>query len=128
MLKRTKWVAVLFLAWPGMVTASGADRVMSVEEADRGVSPGRGPPPWRPWRIDLAPARWIWLPSQRTLPNTFLLFRRELTLSGPPRRATGFVTADSRYLLTVTAGGSSGAPPPAIHAASTPIRSTSRPC
>ena len=56
---------------------------------------------WRPWRIDLAPARWIWLPSQRTLPNTFLLFRRELTLSGPPRRATGFITADSRYLLTV---------------------------
>ena len=24
-----------------------------------------------------------------------------MTLSGPPRRATGFITADSRYLLTV---------------------------
>ena len=26
-------------------------------------------------RLDLAPARWIWYPSERTLPNTVVLFR-----------------------------------------------------
>ena len=55
----------------------------------------------RPHRIDLAPARWIWLPSQRTLPNTFVLFRRELELETVPVRASGWITADSRYRLTV---------------------------
>ena len=56
---------------------------------------------WRPYRVNLAPAQWIWLPSQRTLPNTFVLFRREVTLSGRPRKAAGWITADSRYRLTV---------------------------
>src|SRR5512138_827711 len=50
---------------------------------------------------DLSPARWIWYPSGRTLQNTFVLFRRELTLSAPPRRATGWISADSRYRLEV---------------------------
>lgn len=50
---------------------------------------------------DLEPARWIWYPSERCLPNTFVLFRRELELSEPPRRATGWISADSRYLLQV---------------------------
>lgn len=27
--------------------------------------------------FDLSPAKWIWLPSERCLPNTFVLFRRE---------------------------------------------------
>jgi alpha-L-rhamnosidase len=49
----------------------------------------------------LEPARWIWYPSERTLPNTFVLFRRELDLTAAPRRATGWVAADSRYLLEV---------------------------
>src|SRR5512147_2929035 len=48
---------------------------------------------------DLTLARWIWYPSERTLQNTFILFRRELTLRGKPRRATGWIAADSRYLL-----------------------------
>ena len=56
-----------------------------------------GPPP----RIDLSPARWIWLPSQRTLPNTFVLFRHEVSLPEQPVRAQGFLCADSRYRLTV---------------------------
>jgi len=30
---------------------------------------------------DLKPARWIWYPSERCLQNTFVLFRRELTLA-----------------------------------------------
>ena len=40
-------------------------------------------------------------PSERCLPNTFVLFRRELRLEEPPRRATGWIAADSRYRLDV---------------------------
>jgi hypothetical protein len=40
---------------------------------------------------DLSPARWIWYPSGRTLPNTFVLFRRQLKLASKPRRATGWI-------------------------------------
>ena len=36
---------------------------------------------------DLSPARWIWYPSGRTLPNTFILFRRQLQLAALPRRS-----------------------------------------
>jgi hypothetical protein len=50
---------------------------------------------------DLRPARWIWYPSERTLQNTFVLFRRQLDLAEKPRRATGWVVADGRYLLEV---------------------------
>ncbi len=55
----------------------------------------------RPRLPDLSPARWIWYPSGRCLQNTFVLFRREIELSGKPRRATGWLAADSRYLLEV---------------------------
>ena len=51
--------------------------------------------------VNLAPAKWIWLPSQRTLANTVLLFRRVVDAASPIRRAVGHVTADSRYLLSV---------------------------
>lgn len=50
---------------------------------------------------NLEPARWIWLPSGRTLQNTFVLFRRTLPLRSPPRRATGWIAAESRYRLEV---------------------------
>jgi alpha-L-rhamnosidase len=50
---------------------------------------------------DLKPAAWIWYPSGRTLANTFVLFRRELTLAGPPKRARGWILADSRYQLDI---------------------------
>ena len=50
---------------------------------------------------DLKPAEWIWYPSGRTLANTFVLFRRELTLAGPPKSARGWILADSRYRLDV---------------------------
>ena len=56
---------------------------------------------WRPHRIDLAPAKWIWLPAQRTLPNTFVLFRKEFHLSSAPISARGWIAADSRYKLSV---------------------------
>jgi len=63
--------------------------------------------------IDLSPARWIWLPSQRTLANSFVLFRKELDLPGRPVRATGWITADSRYRLTVNGQRVQWGPPPA---------------
>ncbi len=50
---------------------------------------------------ELGPARWIWYPSGRTLPNTFVLFRRDVPLPAPPLRAAGWIGADSRYLLEV---------------------------
>ncbi|MCL5097815.1 MAG: alpha-L-rhamnosidase N-terminal domain-containing protein [Candidatus Omnitrophica bacterium] len=50
---------------------------------------------------DLSPARWLWYPSGRCLQNTFVLFRREVRLGTKPRRATGWIAADSRYLLEV---------------------------
>jgi alpha-L-rhamnosidase len=51
--------------------------------------------------FDLSPAKWIWLPSQRCLSNTFVLFRKEIHLEGKPVIARGWLTADSRYQLTV---------------------------
>jgi len=60
------------------------------------VSPPGAPPATLP---DLAPARWIWYPSERTLQNTFILFRRELNLPAKPRRARGWISAESRYRL-----------------------------
>ncbi|MBD3275730.1 MAG: Bacterial alpha-L-rhamnosidase, partial [Candidatus Marinimicrobia bacterium] len=51
--------------------------------------------------LDLSPAQWIWYPSERTLQNTMLLFRREFHLSGAPEHAVGYIHGDSRYLLFV---------------------------
>ncbi len=62
---------------------------------------GDGPTSERKRLPVLTPAQWIWYPSGRTLQNTFLLFRRELDLAEKPRRALGWITADSRYLLEV---------------------------
>lgn len=51
--------------------------------------------------IGLAPARWIWLPCQRTLQNTVVLFRRDLSIDYPISSALGRIVADSRYRLWV---------------------------
>lgn len=56
---------------------------------------------WRPQAVSLAPAKWIWLPTERTLPNSFVLFRKEVELADAPTRADGWISADSRYKLTV---------------------------
>jgi hypothetical protein len=69
-------------------------------------------PPRAPSLPDLAPARWIWYPSGRTLQNTFILFRRELNLTAKPRRATGWICADSRYRLEVNGARIQWGPPP----------------
>ncbi|MEM6345511.1 MAG: family 78 glycoside hydrolase catalytic domain [Bacteroidota bacterium] len=50
---------------------------------------------------DLSPAKWIWFPSGRTLPNTFVLFRRKLQLKSKLVSAQGWIMGDSRYLLHV---------------------------
>ena len=74
---------------------------------------------------DLTPAQWIWYPSARSLANTFVLFRRGLQLSARPRRAVGWIAADSRYRLEVNGQHSvQWGPAPAIHAGPKPIRST----
>jgi alpha-L-rhamnosidase len=65
------------------------------------IEPAPAPSVAGPRLPDLAPARWIWFPSGRTLPNTFILFRRQLQLAAKPRRATGWICADSRYRLEV---------------------------
>ena len=52
-----------------------------------------------PQALDLSPAHWIWYPSQRTLANTFFLFRRSVHLSQPVKKATGWIAVDSRYKL-----------------------------
>jgi len=83
----------LLLARPGI---SGAEHPIR-----RITEPGQASRLARPGLPDLSPARWIWFPSGRTLPNSFVLFRRELSLSAPPRRATGWICADSRYRLEV---------------------------
>lgn len=49
----------------------------------------------------IAPAKWIWLPSERTLPCTFVLFRKEFVLESIPNFARGWIAADSRYVLYV---------------------------
>ena len=71
------------------------------EPAPVAVVRGGWPQPAPGARIDLAPARWIWLPGERTLAGSFVLFRRELELAAAPVSARGFVSADSRYRLLV---------------------------
>ncbi len=56
---------------------------------------------YRPKLLNLAPAEWLWYPSQRTLPNTFILFRKAVNLRSDPKRAVGWICAESRYCLYV---------------------------
>ncbi len=65
------------------------------------VARGEWPTPDLGARVDLAPARWLWLPCERTLANTFVLFRREFEVEGDVASARGWVSADSRYRLFV---------------------------
>ncbi len=51
--------------------------------------------------IDLSPARWIWCPMQRCLANTVILFRKTIKLNNSPKKALGYILADSRYKLTI---------------------------
>lgn len=75
-------------------TAAIATTAPPLDSAEK-MAPGSTPPVLP----DLAPARWLWYPSGRTLPNTFVLFRREFELNSAPVSAKGWIGADSRYLL-----------------------------
>lgn len=74
--------------------AAAASDASALEPAPSRSAPKRGLP-------DLEPARWIWYPSGRCLPNTFVLFRREIRLAARPKRAAGWIAAESRYRLEV---------------------------
>lgn len=52
-------------------------------------------------KLDLSPAKWIWLPVERTLANTAVIFRRTVHLERIPSDVHGWVFADSRYELWV---------------------------
>ena len=80
---------------PSRLPLAGEARNQSTPE----LTPLTLPP--EPERLDLAPARWIWYPSERTLPNTFVLFRKTFSVRSAVRKATGWIAADSRYLLTL---------------------------
>jgi alpha-L-rhamnosidase len=51
--------------------------------------------------LDLSPAKWIWYPSDRTLQNTFILFRKEININKDQVIVKGWIVADSRYQLFV---------------------------
>ena len=85
----------------GSASGRAADRDERGESASS-IATAKAPALFVPQQLpDLAPARWIWYPSGRTLQNTFVLFRREVDLPAKPRRATGWIAADSRYRLEV---------------------------
>lgn len=46
-------------------------------------------------------ARWIWYPERRTIPATFVLFRRSIAISAVPSSAPAWVSGHSRYQLWV---------------------------
>jgi len=84
-------------------TVGGAALLSTTEHAQqetRAMLPEPSPEQ-TPLPASLAPGCWIWYPSGRTLPNTFVLFRTDFELSAEPLTATGWVSADSRYLLSV---------------------------
>jgi alpha-L-rhamnosidase len=54
--------------------------------------------PEPPLKID---ARWIWYPERRTLPGTFVFFRKSFRLDRVPPRVEAWVTASTRYMLWV---------------------------
>src|ERR1019366_24326 len=65
------------------------------------IEPASAPGAAGPSLPGLAPARWVLFPSGRTLPNTFILLRRQPQLATKPRRETGWICADCRYRLEV---------------------------
>jgi alpha-L-rhamnosidase len=80
--------------WRPAKASVDKDAFPAAESSGSPLSPAKTLP-------DLRPARWIWYPSGRCLANTFVLFRRLVTLPATPKRATGWISADSRYKLEV---------------------------
>ena len=106
-MRRSTWIMIVALAaiWlvgnETFVAAAHLAPPVSAAEATA-IRLGNGPlEPWRPYALTLAPAHWIWLPGQRTLPNSFVLFHKEIELPAAPTKADGWISADSRYRVTV---------------------------
>ncbi len=85
----------------GLAAAGAAAAPLTTGEATALRAGADAHAAWQPRALSLAPAKWIWLPSQRTLPNTFVLFRKEIELAAAPERAAGWIAADSRYRVTL---------------------------
>ena len=64
-------------------------------------------------KLNLSPARWIWATGERTLPNTFVCFRRTFTVREGLISAKGFVLASSRYVLSANGNRVQFGPAPA---------------
>ena len=104
-------------------TAIGGISLPLVAFSGSGSGPGKEKPQSRsfpasqpkfqsPNTLDLAPANWIWYPSARTLSNTVVLFRKELTITTSVKQARGWIVADSRYRLFVNGKRIQWGPPP----------------
>ncbi len=89
------WILIL-----GVLSTAGGDPVLTLSEVNAKRAAAEEAKA-QPYAITMAPAKWIWMPCDRTLSNTFVLFRKEFDLKTVPKRATGWITADSRYRLTV---------------------------
>lgn len=63
--------------------------------------------------LDLSPAKWLWLPGERTLPNTAVIFKKRINITEPIDKAEGFIFADSRYLIHVNGNRVQWGPAPA---------------
>lgn len=103
----TSGAALLFQASPATAQIPAGNSVPTSIPTESPVQPPASSLP------NLAPARWIWYPSGRTLANTFVLFRRELELSSIPKKATGWIAAASRYRLDVNGNRIQWGPSPA---------------
>ena len=82
-------------------TAAGAGSGLAGRSASGQVkAPALDIRPGPAEKVDLSPASWLWYPSGRCLANTFVLFRRVLDVPAGVKSVRGWITADSRYLLT----------------------------
>ncbi len=99
-MRRRDFIKSSALAGGSLLSPAGP-RVHAAESPSGLQAPIQPMPLPKTIMLNLSPARWIWYPSERTLQNTFVLFRRQLDLPDKPRRATGWIVADSRYRLEV---------------------------
>ena len=80
-MKRREFIKNSALAGTSLLSAAGS-RGQAAESASALQAPITPMPLPKTIVLNLQPARWIWYPSQRTLQNTFVLFRRQLGPAG----------------------------------------------
>lgn len=51
--------------------------------------------------LDLSPAKWIWFPGGRTLPNSFFFFRKKFKVTKKLKVAMLWILGESRYKLHI---------------------------